>query len=263
LKYLKEKFVGLRYKITNGYLTQLDFTNFTKKLTGWKLRTQLLNFDELKSIKYLRKIKELGIFPPERFIQNEIILKNQIQMLKSISKTQSSHFKLIIKSLFSQLTSDFRIKSLINQLGNYFDSDLINLVGSDKAIEIIINIIIMCYLKNKYNKMKIKIERGLVKEISLKNYKLVKIPETIRELNYIENLTLKSCQIYNIPSFINKLSNLKRINLSNNMIEKMPKFLEELENLTHLDLSFSEMIVLHHIFTGFQGGIDEKDRYQG
>jgi hypothetical protein len=240
LNHLINKFEGLRYEIKNGYLIELDFSHFNKKLTNWKVRENLKDFSEIHGVKYLRKLKRIGLFPSERVFKNEIVLRNQIELLKSLAKEKYKNINDIAKSLLLNLEKK-QLDLLFKKFKVTKNSFLYDSKSSLHIINIIKNFIIISYLKEKYKNLKYGIKDGCIEKLILRNYKIIKIPEIIDELKNLKTLKFIKCHIYNIPDFLEELTNLKILILSNNLIENIPPSLMKITELRHLDLSLNNI----------------------
>ncbi|XP_054284183.1 leucine-rich repeat protein SHOC-2-like [Macrosteles quadrilineatus] len=77
-----------------------------------------------------------------------------------------------------------------------------------------------------------------VRVLDLSNNKIKTLPETISELQNLQEINLSCNQLVNLPDSFAKLQKLQTLNLSENIICEPPRCLEfGLERLTHLDLS--------------------------
>ncbi|MEJ2278575.1 MAG: leucine-rich repeat domain-containing protein [Candidatus Lokiarchaeota archaeon] len=252
LKHLKQKFTNINYKIDRGYIVELDFSNFNKKITGWKYKNQIADLSEIEGIKYLKRLKKVSIFPFERTMQNDLVLKCQIQLLKSLKSLSPLILRNIVQKIILDLKKIKKMTPIIKKFEKHRITSKSKSTSLQKQLECIINLIVITYLKNRYNKVKFKIKNGLVHKLKLNNYILVKIPEPIRELTFLNDLNLDFCQIYEFPNFITSLSNIKKLSLSYNLIETLPSSLGSLKKLRFLDLSSNKIKQLPESFVNLQ-----------
>jgi len=80
-----------------------------------------------------------------------------------------------------------------------------------------------------------------LKALDLSGKKIYELPESISDLDNLNELYLRKTWLETIPESVGNLSNLTKLDLSDNRLGKIPESVGNLSNLTKLDLSINQL----------------------
>ena len=110
--------------------------------------------------------------------------------------------------------------------------------------DIIINYLILVYLKKVYWRLKYKVQDCHIVSLDFTFKELTIFPELLKYLSGLKNLTLKYNQLTTIPSWINSLNSLEVLNLNVNIISEIPSSIGQLKLLKEFSLWKNELTYL-------------------
>ncbi len=214
LTYLEKMILGVKYKLKECKITQLDF--------------QFKGLDEIpEAIKYLRDLKELDLsYNQIKVIPTWIGNLSQLEVLKLDSNNLS-----IIPSSIGELKS---LKYLSFRRNNL--SELPEEIGAFDLLEILI-------LNENHLKEIPEIIGNLsrLKKLILYGNELKELPESISKLKDLESLDLSFNRLRTLPEEIGLLRSLKRLNCEQNRLIQIPSSIKELNKLKYLNISRNEL----------------------
>ncbi|MFX1572588.1 MAG: hypothetical protein ACFFB0_07560 [Promethearchaeota archaeon] len=261
IKHLKSKFDRLEFKIEEGYVTELDFSNVDNLTVYWRDRYALQDHSDILGIKNLSHLKDLRFFSLKWIFNNEFTYMSSLALIQAIERINKNIAKTI---LFSQLNNidDEKFKFLLKD--RVKKDNTLKSLSLSKLSDIFRNYLTISFLKLKYPSVKYKVKDSEIIEIQMKGDSLITIPEYFKYFRSLQSLILKRCKIYTLPEFIGSFSNLeildlegnnlnfiprsisslqslKLLNLSDNQLEKVPYSIGTLSSLQHLDLSNNKL----------------------
>jgi Leucine-rich repeat (LRR) protein len=130
-----------------------------------------------------------------------------------------------------------------NNTGVLYNGVMINAIEFEALKSIVGNITlkngsfaISSLVKFMDQKSGMEIEDTHIVGLGLSNKGLENLPDTLKELSYLQTLNLCCNRFSCVPDCVGSLSNLKKLSLGINSIKNISKNLGNLKSLTHLDL---------------------------
>jgi len=233
LSCLKSKYSHLEYKVEKGYITELDFSKVNNKILDWRYREKIQDHTEIHGIKHLEKLTKVVPFSSKWTIRNRFTMQCQVELIKALGNSNKISIK---NSLISQIKNinECTYRKSINQLIENIDS--FSNLSTRKLMDILLNYIVIQFLRTKAPNLHFELKEGLVCTLSIENVKLIKIPKCVELLSSLISLRFNKCNIYEIPKFIGNLKNLINLELADNKISSVPESIAGLKLLKHLDL---------------------------
>jgi len=233
LSCLKSKYSHLEYKVEKGYITELDFSKVNNKILDWRYREKIQDHTEIHGIKHLEKLTKVIPFSSKWTIRNRFTMQCQVELIKALGNSNKISIK---NSLISQIKNinECTYRKSINQLIENIDS--FSNLSTRKLMDILLNYIVIQFLRTKAPNLHFELKEGLVCTLSIENVKLIKIPKCVELLSSLISLRFNKCNIYEIPKFIGNLKNLINLELADNKISSVPESIAGLKLLKHLDL---------------------------
>ena len=231
--YLIRKFPLLNYEIKDGLVRKLDFSRVNNKILTWKDRERIKDLSEIHGIKNLRELRELKLFPLKWSFYNDHNLKCQLELIETIKNFSPE----IAKSIF---LSEIRRISHLLPIRIYDHLDFESL-SSTRLGNILLNFIVMNYLKECYPLLKYGFYKGDIISLDFENIKLVSIKNSLKHLTSLRSLNLKHTSLYKLPKFISNLKSLEYLNLEQNNLSIIPCGICSLTNLKYLNLSHNKL----------------------
>jgi len=234
IKYLYKKFAKINFKIENGLVVELDFSDVDNQIIYWRDRDALRDRSDIlgiENLKYLRKIK---FFSLQWAINNELSFKSSIALIKALERLNNYTAKKVLISQVKKI-NDKRFKlSIINLLKLHHKIENLSL---SKLSAIFRNYLTILFLKKKYSSMKYDLENGEIVKIHIEKESLITIPKFIKYFSSLRTLILKECRLHNLPELIGSFTNLKVLDLEGNNLKNIPKSIYSLKSLKTLNLS--------------------------
>ena len=238
VKSLKNKFDKIKFKIEDGLVVELDFSNVDNQIINWKDREALQDPADIAGIPNLKFLKKIEFFPLKWATNNEFTYQNSIALLTSLERLNNKTAKRAIAS---------SIKTIID---NKFNSSIKDLCESNENIEnlsvsklsdILKNYLTISIFKKKYPSIDYKAENGEIISIHVSNTSIITLPKFINNFRSLRSLTLKGCRLANLPESIGVLSYLKILDLERNNLKTLPKSVSFLSSLKMLNLKNNQV----------------------
>jgi len=234
--YLKRKFPLLNYEIKSGLVSKLDFSRVNNKILTWKDRETIKDLSEIHGIKNLNKMKDIKLFPLKWSFYNDYNLNCQLELIQTIKQLSPEISKLIFLSEMKRISNLLPIKIYGHP---NFESR-----SSMKLGDILLNIIVINYLKKWYPSLDYELYEGDVVSLDFENIKLVSLKRCLKYLNSLRSLNLKNTSLYELPKFISDLTSLEYLNLEQNNLSIIPCGICSLTSLKYLNLNRNKLKVL-------------------
>ena len=237
--FLERKFNNLDYKLVEGLVVDLDFSNVNNQDVGWRYRESIQDLSEIIGIKNLNKIKNLETFPINWATQNEYSCECLINLILTIvnEKDESITQKILISQLKKIKDEDFNngLKNLLKKI-KYFED-----LPISKLADLYVNYIIITFLKKKFPHIKYEINNGEITKLKISNRQLIKFPEFICFLRSLKKISLKNCSLYSLPESIRNLKSIEKLNLEGNSLQMIPYSIKYLKSLKFLNLKRNQL----------------------
>jgi Leucine-rich repeat (LRR) protein len=238
IKYLNKKFAKINFKIENGLIVELDFSDVDNQIMYWRDRENLRDRSEIHGIKNLKYLRKIKFFSLQWAINNELSFKSSIGLIKALEKLNNDTAKRVLISQVKKI-DDKRFKSSIrNILKSYHKMENCSL---SKLSTIFMNYLTILFLKKKYSSIKYTLKNGEIATIRIERESLITIPELIKYLSSLRTLILKECSLHNLPECIGAFTNLKVLDLEGNNLKCIPKSISSLKSLRTLNLSKNKL----------------------
>ncbi|MFW9823083.1 MAG: leucine-rich repeat domain-containing protein, partial [Candidatus Thorarchaeota archaeon] len=242
ITYLKKKFKKLNFKMDNGLVTELDFSEVDNLIINWRDRENLQDHSIIAGIINLKALKKVEFFPFKWVINNEFTFKSSIALLKVLERMNNNTSRDTLIYQIKNITDDKFNLSISTFLTPY------QFLPRSKLTNIFRNYLTLSFLKKKYSSLEYKIIDGEVVSIYLRGETIISLPNFIKYLSSLRSISLKHCSLYTIPKSIGTFSNLKILDLEGNNLKVIPKTISSLESLRLLNLKNNQLIKLPYEF---------------
>ncbi|MFX1571576.1 MAG: leucine-rich repeat domain-containing protein [Promethearchaeota archaeon] len=153
------------------------------------------------------------------------------------------------KSIFIEKIKKFDNYKFIKSLSPLFKTEEIQSFKTSELVEIINNHIVIKFFEDILEKVKFKIEKGVLIELDLSfisnnnfGWKILKtLSESIRVINKLTKLELRGNRLGNLPNSIFSLPFLKFLDMSHNNLEKLSDRFDALKSLEYLNLRYNNL----------------------
>ena len=234
--YLKRKFPLINYEIKRGLVCKLDFSRVNNKILTWKDRETIKDLSEIHGIKNLNKMKDIKLFPLKWSFSNDYNLNHQLELIQTIKQLSPEISKSIFLSEMKRISHLLPIK--------IYDHLDFGSRSSTNLGDILLNLIVINYLKKCYPPLKYELYEGEVIRLDFENIKLVSLKNCLKYLTSLKSLNLKNTSLYKLPKFISNLTNLEFLSLEKNNLCFVPCGICSLIKLEYLNLNHNKLKVL-------------------
>ncbi|MFX1326731.1 MAG: hypothetical protein ACFE91_01120 [Promethearchaeota archaeon] len=241
IKRLRSKFDKIKYKIENGSVTELDFSNVDKKIINWHDREFFQDCSDIIGIKNLKSLKKIEFFRLEWLLKNEFTFKSAITLIEVLEKLNNNTAKNVLVTQIYKIP-DKNFCSSINDPLKFHQS--IEGFSISKLSDILRNYLTLAFLKKRYPSIEYNIEKGEIISICIENIALTTVPGFIKYFQSLQSLTLKGCRLCDLPESIGSFDHLRNLDLRNNNLKTIPKTISSLKSLKFLNLSNNKLYKL-------------------
>jgi len=238
IKSLKNKFNKMKFKIEDGLVIELDFSNVDNLVINWRDREALKDPADIMGIPNLKYLKKIDFFPLQWTINNEFTFKNSIALLTSLERLNNEVAKRAIISNITRIT-DKKFNSSIKDL--FEAKTKIEKLSTSKLSDILKNYLTISFLKKKYHSIEYNVENGEVVSIHVDKASLITLPKVINNFRSLRSLVLKNCRLVNLPESIGSLVYLEVLDLEGNNLKMLPKSISFLTSLKMLNLKNNQL----------------------
>ncbi|MFX1522910.1 MAG: leucine-rich repeat domain-containing protein [Promethearchaeota archaeon] len=242
IKHLLNKFGKLKYKIENGFVTELDFSYVDNLIINWRDRENLKDHSVILGIENLKYLKMIKFFPIEWISKNEFTYKCSIALIKALERLNNGIAKIPIIDQLNRI-NDKKFHSSINSLLKQIEN-----LPLSKLSNILRNYLTLSFLRKKNPSMEYEFDKGEVISISIRGEVLISIPNFVKYLSSLHSISLKYCSLYTIPKSIGSFPNLKVLDLEGNKLKILPKSISSLKSLRLLNLKKNQLIKIPYSF---------------
>ncbi|MFW9877649.1 MAG: leucine-rich repeat domain-containing protein [Candidatus Thorarchaeota archaeon] len=238
LKFLKEKFNKLEFKMEDGYVTELDFSKVDNQTIYWRDKCALQDHNDILGIKNFNQIKKITFFSLGWIFSNELTFMSSLALIQAIERIKNEIAK---KILITQLNNICHENSNSLRKATLKSNGKLESLSISKLSVILRNFLTISFIKRKYPSVEYKIKQGEIVKLQLENISLITIPEYFMNFRALQTLVLKRCKLYVIPEFIGSLIKLELIDLDGNNLKTIPKSISQLQSLRFLNLSNNQI----------------------
>jgi Leucine-rich repeat (LRR) protein len=235
---LKNKFKNLEFKLSDGKVIDLDFSNVNLKILDWKIRLCLKDCSDLFGVKSLNNLKNIRLLPIDWIIKNDYTLTSGMTLISALEFVNNEVAKeAIINQIFE--IKDDKFNHTIAELVK--PSQSLDNLSISKLAEILRNYISITYLKKKNIPIDYEVKLGEVINICIEDWSLCSFPEVFKYFNSLQSLKLKNCRISVLPKYISSYKWLKHLDLEGNKLKSLPQAIGNLKSLKELNLKNNKL----------------------
>ncbi|KKN04154.1 hypothetical protein LCGC14_1100260 [marine sediment metagenome] len=260
LKFLIKKFDKINFKVKNGLISELDFSDVDNQVIYWRDRKTLEDPTDLIGIQNLKNLERIKFFPLKWVVNNDLTYKSSIALIQALEGLNTRPAKETLITQLLLIEEPIFRKSVTNLIYH----SPIEKFSISQLSNILRNFITISFLRKNHPQLNFEVESGKIVKIKLEEDPLITLPEYINQFSSLQSLILKNCSLYSLPdsigSFkhleilglegnnlkaltqsISDLSSLKYLNLKNNELKKIPYSLGKLSNLSYLNLESNKL----------------------